>query len=115
MKTLNEIKRLKLFLLITTTFLFYNACKSYHSENIENPVIDSQNSIPVTFKCDSCTERNKFVISGPVTMEFRNVKFSFQQNLYKGKYHMTYWQNGVQQIHLPFAIYKDSTNIIVVK
>ncbi len=72
-------------------------------------------SLMVTFKCESCTKKNKFSISGPEKHTFKLAKFPLKVELKPGEYEMTYWQNRIQQINLPFSVSSDSENIIVVK
>ncbi len=71
--------------------------------------------VVVTFKCDSCKKRNKFKISGPENHMFKEVAFPFKRYLPTGSYQMTYWQNGVQQIHLPFTVTSKTSNQVTVK
>jgi hypothetical protein len=94
---------------ISTSFNIINA----QSENDVNQ--KAQDSYLVTFECESCTRKNKFSISGPENYTFKEVQFPLKQELKPGNYKMTYWQNRVQQIHLPFSIIRDSENIITVK
>jgi hypothetical protein len=75
----------------------------------------NQKSFVVTFECESCTVRNKFSISGPEEFNFKKVQFPLRQRLEPGEYEMTYWQNRVQQIHLPFSVGPNSKNVIIVK
>lgn len=69
----------------------------------------------VTFECGSCKKRNKFKISGPETHVFKQAQFPIEQELKPGEYEMIYWQNKVQQIHLPFSVDPETENVIVVK
>ena len=55
------------------------------------------------------------MISGPEDHTFKEVKFPLKQELKLGAYEMTYWQNRVQQIHLPFTVSPESENVIIVK
>ena len=82
---------------------------SENSQNVANePVL-------VTFECGSCEVRNKFTVSGTEDHIFKRVTFPLKHLLKPGKYEMTYWQNKVQQIHLPFSVNPKSNNIITVK
>ena len=74
-----------------------------------------QDTYFATFECESCTKKNKFLIAGPEGHRFRGVDFPLTQELKPGTYKMTYWQNRVQQIHLPFTISPNSENVIIVK
>ncbi|TMU54743.1 hypothetical protein [Flagellimonas algicola] len=69
----------------------------------------------VTFKCESCKIKNKFEVSGPTEFVMERVDFPFSKKMKPGKYEMTYWQNRVQQIHLPFSVHKESENLVIVK
>jgi hypothetical protein len=75
----------------------------------------TRESFVVTFECNSCTKRNKFYISGPDEHTFNAVEFPLEFKLKSGSYEMTYWQNRIRQIHLPFNVSPGSENIIVVK
>ncbi len=69
----------------------------------------------VTFKCESCKIKNKFKVSGKEEFTLKKVIFPLEKKLKPGKYEMTYWQNKVQQIHLPFTVKPNTQNIITVK
>ena len=69
----------------------------------------------MTFICKSCKEKNKFAISGKETITLKKVKFPLKIKLKPGTYKMTYWQNKVRQIHLPFTVKTDSENHFIVK
>ncbi|MEM9144112.1 MAG: DUF2807 domain-containing protein, partial [Bacteroidota bacterium] len=58
----------------------------------------------VVFECESCTQKNTFKISGPEDHTYKKVVFPLKKALRPGNYTMTYWQNKVQQIHLPFTV-----------
>lgn len=99
--------------LISLIFLSSSRTLDIHSENEHRQELEE--SYLVTFECNSCTEKNKFLISGPEEHNFKAVKFPLKIELKSGEYEMTYWQNRVQQIHLPFDVASDSENIITVK
>lgn len=99
--------------LITIFFFTSSRTIDIQSENVQQPELDE--SLLVTFECNSCTKRNKFLISGPEEQTFKAVKFPLKIKLKSGEYEMTYWQNRVRQIHLPFDVSSDSENIIMVK
>ncbi len=81
----------------------------------QNNNLLEQELVLVTFKCESCTTKNKFSVLGPTEFTLKRVEFPFSRKLKPGKYKMTYWQNRVQQIHLPFVVNPDSKNIVTVK
>jgi len=99
-------------------FSFFIMAFAYTSINAQSKgkskKTDSK-SVLVTFECESCTKRNKFKISGPETHVFIQAQFPIEQELKPGAYEMTYWQNRVQQIHLPFSVDPETKNVIVVK
>lgn len=97
------------------TFLIFLNCNIIKAQSETEIQKGVNKSYVVKFECKSCTERNKFNISGPEDHTFKAVKFPFTQELKPGEYEMTYWQNRVQQIHLPFSVIPDSENVIVVK
>ena len=99
--------------LITLLFLTSSRTTDIQSENVQRQKTDE--SFMMTFECESCTKRNKFLISGPEEHTLKAVKFPLKIKLKSGEYEMTYWQNRVQQIHLPFDVSSDSDNIINVK
>lgn len=100
------------------TILSFISLISSQTLEIQNELVqplEVGESFLVTFECHSCTKRNKFSISGPDEHTFRTVEFPLQIKLRAGEYEMTYWQNRVQQIHLPFYVGSNSENIITVK
>lgn len=99
--------------LITLLFLTSSTTIVIQSEQVMGQKIEE--SFLVTFECNSCTKRNKFLISGLEKHTFEAVKFPLKIKLKSGAYEMTYWQNRVQQIHLPFYVNSDSENIVTVK
>ena len=107
MKTLRTL----FITLLFATFVF-NTVKAQKQNTTPQP---GQKLVLVTFECKSCTEKNNFSISGPDEFTFKKVKFPFEQELKQGEYEMTYWQNKIQQIHLPFSVLPDSENVIIVK
>ncbi len=84
-------------------------------EENENSQNVADEPVLVTFECGSCKVRNKFTISGAEDHIFKRVTFPLKHLLKPGKYQMTYWQNKVQQIHLPFSVSPKANNIIIVK
>lgn len=99
---------LVLFLVSTNS---YRNLKGY--DHSSSPQLEE--SFLMTFECYSCTKRNKFQISGPEEHIFNAVEFPLKVKLKPGEYDMTYWQNRVQQIHLPFDVGSEFENKIVVK
>ncbi|MEM1134472.1 MAG: hypothetical protein AAGI07_01445 [Bacteroidota bacterium] len=69
----------------------------------------------VTFTCGSCKIKNKLKVSGPDEFILTQIEFPIEKKLKPGSYEMTYWQNRVQQIHLPFTVKENSKNIIRIK
>lgn len=75
----------------------------------------------VTFVCPTCEGRVKLLISGPTTIseEFDAPKnkgrFPRTISLLPGEYQYEYWQNGVQQMRLPFTVKADEPNEVKVK
>ena len=100
--------------LVAILFTFIS-CIEVKAQSVEDSVEISEETFLVTFECESCTKRNKFSISGPEDHTFKEVKIPLKKELKPGEYKMTYWQNRVQQIHLPFTVSTDSENIIIVK
>lgn len=96
-------------------FLLLTDSDVLNNESNEISCTKTVKSFIVTFNCDSCTKRNKFFISGLEKHTFKEAKFPLEIKLKSGSYKMTYWQNKVRQIHLPFAVSADSKNIITVK
>ena len=96
-------------------FLLVFAFTSVNAQSEKKSDQRNTDSVLVTFECESCTKRNKFRISGPQTHVFKQAQFPIEQELKPGEYEMTYWQNKVQQIHLPFSVSSGSKTIIVVK
>ena len=72
-------------------------------------------SVIVVFKCEDCKIKNKFSVLGAQNFTLKKVKFPLKRTLVPGTYKMTYWQNRVQQIHLPFTVKLGETNYIKVK
>jgi len=91
------------------------ACASVYAQSENNYKQTDKESVLVTFECESCTKRNKFRISGPENHVFKQAQFPIEQILQPGEYEMTYWQNKIQQIHLPFQVNSESENMITVK
>lgn len=77
--------------------------------------------MPVTFTCPTCEGRVKLIVSGPtnITEEFDAPKnkgrFPRTMSLQPGTYYYEYWQNGVQQMNLPFSVKAGETNEVKVK
>lgn len=77
----------------------------------------------VTFACETCRGRTKLIISGPnfsSTRELNTTKedkpaFPFELTLRPGEYRYEYWQNGVQQMQLPFTVKAGIENRVTVK
>lgn len=107
MKSVNE--------LFFSFFIMTFACYSINAQTESKSKQKNTESVLVTFECGSCTKRNKFEISGPATHVFKQAQFPIEQELKPGEYEMTYWQNKVQQIHLPFSVDPEAKNVIVVK
>lgn len=101
--------------LFSVVYLFFVSIKTVdvQDENIHR--VEKQESVLVTFECHSCTKKNKFYISGPEEHTFKAVKFPLKIKLTPGEYEMTYWQNRIQQIHLPFDVSSGSKNRVTVK
>lgn len=95
--------------------LFIMACALAIAQSESKSEQANKESVLVTFECESCTKRNKFQISGPETHVFKQAQFPIKQELKPGEYEMTYWQNKVQQIHLPFSVDPKAKNVIIVK
>lgn len=102
----------KLFIIF---FITAFACASVNAQSENKTKQTGKESVLVTFECESCTKRNKFRISGPENHVFKQAQFPIEQQLKPGEYEMTYWQNKVQQIHLPFQVSSESENMITVK
>jgi len=98
-----------------TLLLATFACGPVKAQSQSEAPQPEQELVLVTFECESCTIKNKFSVSGPTEFTMKKVEFPFSQKLKPGKYEMTYWQNRVQQIHLPFSVRPNSKNVIVVK
>lgn len=108
------IMKLTVVIFIASFLVFLNNEKL--KTQSENKVQQSiQKTFLVTFECKSCTKRNKFSISGTESHTFSSVEFPLKKELKEGEYKMTYWQNKVQQIHLPFSVSSSSKNMIIVK
>ena len=88
---------------------------SVNAQTDKTPKRNKKEKVLVTFKCESCTKRNKFKISGLENHVFLRTPFPIEQELKPGEYEMTYWQNKVQQIHLPFTVDPEIKNVIIVK
>lgn len=77
--------------------------------------------VPVVFTCPTCEGRVKLIVSGPTTIteEFDAPKnkgrFPRTMSLQPGSYYYEYWQNGVQQMHLPFTVKTGQQNEVTVK
>ena len=84
-------------------------------ESQQDSIMSDDQSILVTFECEPCKSKNKFAVSGKENFTLKKVEFPLEKKLKPGTYEMTYWQNKVQQIHLPFTVKPDSTNHIIVK
>lgn len=101
--------------LFISFFIMAFACASVNAQSENKTKQTGKESVLVIFDCESCTKRNKFYISGPEEHTFKQVRFPLEQELKPGHYEMTYWQNKVQQIHLPFQVNSESENMITVK
>ncbi len=95
----------------TTTIIAQSEAKVMQSQQ---DTIQS-NLIVVTFVCKTCKVKNKFAVSGKEGFTLKEVKFPIERKMKPGTYEMTYWQNKVQQIHLPFTVKTGSANQIKVK
>lgn len=77
----------------------------------------------VTFVCKTCTGRIRLEVSGTnfsLTRETSSKNeaekvFPMTVPMAPGDYRYTYWQNGVQQMDLPFAVKAGAKNEVVVK
>jgi hypothetical protein len=77
----------------------------------------------VTFVCPSCAGRMRLEVSGPdfsFTHETDNRKktsnaFPMSVPMKPGQYQYTYWQNGVEQMKLPFTVKAGETNVVTIK
>ncbi|QJD78659.1 hypothetical protein [Spirosoma rhododendri] len=83
--------------------------------------INATGEVPVTFVCPTCEGRVKLMVSGPTTIteEFDAPKnkgrFPRTLTLLPGEYQYEYWQNGVQQMRLPFTVKAGEGNEVKVK
>lgn len=95
-------------------------------ENLPAPhrpeaTLTNTGEIPVTFVCPTCEGRVKLMVSGPTTIteEFDAPKnkgrFPRTLTLLPGEYQYEYWQNGVQQMRLPFTVKTGEGNEVKVK
>jgi hypothetical protein len=77
----------------------------------------------VTFVCKTCTGRIRLEVSGTnfsLTRETNSKNeaekvFPMIIPMAPGEYRYTYWQNGVQQMQLPFVVKTGAKNEVVVK
>jgi len=77
----------------------------------------------VTFVCKSCTGRIRLEVLGTnfsLTRESNSKNeaekvFPMTVPMAPGEYRYTYWQNGVQQMQLPFTVKTGGKNEVVVK
>lgn len=77
----------------------------------------------VTFACETCRGRTKLIISGSNFSSTREVNttkedkpaFPFELTLRSGEYRYEYWQNGVQQMQLPFTVKAGERTVVKVK
>lgn len=77
----------------------------------------------VTFTCPTCTGRMKLLVTGDgysMTQEHNTKKgdkspFPLALSLKPGDYRYEYWQNGVQQMQLPFTVKEGERNEVKVK
>ena len=77
----------------------------------------------VTFVCKSCMGRIRLEVSGTnfsLTRESNSKNeaekvFPMTVPMAPGEYRYTYWQNGVQQMQLPFTVKTGAKNEVVVK
>jgi hypothetical protein len=83
--------------------------------------VRQSDDVPVTFICPTCEGRVKLLISGPSTVsdEFDaprdKSRFPRTISLQPGTYQYEYWQNGVQQLRLPFTVKAGEINEVKVK
>ncbi len=77
--------------------------------------VNQNDRVKVTFTCESCKIKNKLKVSGPDEFVLTKIEFPIEKRLRPGVYKMTYWQNKVQQIHLPFTVKENSKNTVKVK
>ncbi len=103
------------YTIIITILFIALICNETKAQSKEDLKATAQETLLVTFECKSCTKRNKFAISGPERHTFKKLEFPLKKELRPGDYKMTYWQNRVQQIHLPFSVSPDSENVVIVK
>ncbi|MBO0937446.1 hypothetical protein J2I47_12895 [Fibrella sp. HMF5335] len=92
-----------------------------------NAMLATAQTVPandtVRFECPNCQGNMKLMINGKgtnMTYEQKsssnvNTLFPVAMPLPPGKYYYTYWQNGVQQMHLPFIIKAGEKNVVTVK
>lgn len=77
----------------------------------------------VTFVCKTCAGRIRLEVSGTnfsLTRESNSKNeaekvFPMTVPMAPGKYNYTYWQNGVQQMELPFSVKTGAKNEVLVK
>ena len=77
----------------------------------------------VTFRCNTCTGRMRLEVTGnnfSLSRETDSKKdshkpFPITVTMSPGEYRYTYWQNGVQQMQLPFTVRSGETNVVTVK
>lgn len=114
----NKIHNL-IFALMLIFVGFTNTVNAQSESDTIQTQQDSANTqdktIEVIFECESCMAKNKFEISGMENFKFKKVIFPLKVKLKVGSYKMTYWQNKVRQIHLPFSVKPDEVNRIIVK
>ncbi|QKZ12838.1 hypothetical protein [Spirosoma sp. KUDC1026] len=80
------------------------------------------NQTKVTFVCPTCSGKTKLAINGDgyslereLTIKKDKTGFPFVVDMKPGKYIYTYWQNGVEQMQLPFTVKAGEPNEVIVK
>ena len=86
----------------------------------------AQTNLPkdsVRFECPKCQGNMKLAVSGNGTnmtyerksSEKSGTLFPIMAPLPPGNYQYTYWQNGVEQMKLPFTVKAGEKNVVTVK
>lgn len=101
-------------------------CRKFLEESGYGAQFENNNSVSVqkntisdttavVFACSTCKPNNKIVIRGVENKIITNPKFPLTLYLKPGEYNMTYVQNKIQQINLPFVVDRGEVNTIKVK
>ena len=92
-----------------------------------NALLATAQTVPATdtvrFECPKCEGNMKLLVSGKnrdATYEQKsnhktNTLFPVAMPLPPGNYQYTYWQNGVEQMKLPFTVKAGEKNVVTVK